>query len=270
MPFRTIDELPARVKTAFPGTRAREVFVRAFNTAHAGTCRTGGQQGDREACSFAIATAAAAKLRREDRAMNTTQGIAKLLEGLGALLGASEEEPIKRAKHPGSTSHDDNRPCPPGQIRDEKTGACRPTTPTEARAQKGDRVKLERTVPIVKVDDVKHLIASVVYEPEVVDAHGDGMTAEEIERSCHGFGIRYAQGHGELGTDHLERQDRASIVPVESYLAPVDFQLGDQLVKAGSWVMVSKVFDPKLWDGILDGTYTGYSFEGWGSRVLEN
>ncbi len=265
MPFRTIDELPARVKTAFPGTRARQVFLRAFNTAHAGTCRDGGQQGDREACSFAVATAAAARLRREDP-MKTRTGIAKLLEGLGVLLAGVDEEEIERAEHPGD--------CPPGQHRDEKTGKCRPANAAEmatARAQrKGERIKIERTVPIAKVDEVRHLIASVVYEPEVVDAHGDGMTAEEIERSCHGFGIRYAQGHGELGTDHLERQDRASIVPVESYLAPVDFQLGDQLVKAGSWVMVSKVFDPKLWDGILDGTYTGYSFEGWGSRVLEN
>lgn len=92
------------------------------------------------------------------------------------------------------------------------------------------------------------------------------MTAKEIEKSAHGFMIRYAQGAGELGTDHRRKESRASVVPIESFIAPVDFQLGAQLVKAGSWVLSAKIFDEELWKGVKTGQYTGWSFEGWGLR----
>ena len=163
-------------------------------------------------------------------------------------------------------------PCPRGQHRDEKTGRCRPANAAEmreARAMRKDAgaVELGWIVPIVKVDEERQLVASVVYEPGVEEAHGDTMTEEEIERSCHNFGVRYAQGRGELGTDHARKAGRLELVPVENYLAPVDFHLGKQLVTKGSWVMWSKVLDAELWKGIKSGEYTGYSFEGWGRRV---
>ena len=165
-------------------------------------------------------------------------------------------------------------PCPRGQHRDEKTGRCRPANAKERAAaaamRKDDRLELGWIVPIAKVDEERQLVASVVYEPGVEDAHGDAMTAAEIERSCHGFGIRYAQGRGELGTDHARKAKRLELVPVENFLAPVDFHLGKQLVTKGSWVMWSKVLDPDLWTGIKSGDYTGYSFEGYGRRVPGN
>ena len=49
---------------------------------------------------------------------------------------------------------------------------------------------------------------------------------------------------------------------VESYIAPEDFTLGSARVKKGSWVMVTKIKDDALWQKILDGKYTGYSFGG--------
>lgn len=263
MPFRTTAELPARVKTAFPGERAREVFLRAFNSAFDGTCRDGGRQGDREACSFAVATAAAARLTRSEGKMH---GIAKFLEGLGLLLGKDEDldELVDKAEH---------GPCPPGQHRDETTGKCRPANAAEMRAARqarkalGEEVEFDHVVPILKIDLERRLVASVVYEPDVADAHGDAMSRDEIEKSCHGFGIRYAQGRGELGTNHQDSTSRAAIVPVESYLAPADFYLGEQLITEGSWVMWSKVLDDELWKEVKAGTYTGYSFQGWGTRV---
>ncbi len=273
MPFRSIDELPARVKTAFPGERQRLVFVRAFNAAFNGTCRDGGEQGDRESCSFAVATAAAVRLTRSEGRM---KGLAKFLEGLGSLLGSDAEDELDKALH----THDGDgggaggtRPCPPGMTRDETTGKCRKATAAEtreagkARKEIGKEIALSHIVPIVKIDHERRLIASVVYEPDVEDAHGDAMTRDEIEKSCHGFGIRYAQGYGELGTNHQDEASRAAIVPVESFLAPADYYLGKQFVTEGSWVMWSKVIDEELWKEVKAGTYTGYSFEGWGTRV---
>ncbi len=134
------------------------------------------------------------------------------------------------------------------------------------KTENDDRVKLERIVPIAKIDEERQIVSAVVYEPNLADAHEEGMTAKEIEKSAHGFMIRYAQGAGELGTDHRRKESRASVVPIESFIAPVDFQLGAQLVKAGSWVLSAKIFDEELWKGVKTGQYTGWSFEGWGLR----
>ncbi len=255
MPFASNADLPDRVRSRF-GEHEQTVYRKAFNAAFDGVCKDGGRQGDREGCSFAVAATA---VKQAKGANMEHQGLKKILEGMSALLGPRDddlENLLEKLEHPG--------PCPPGQIRDPVTGKC-------VSEKKGQEKKaLSWLVPIVKVDEERRLIASVVYEPGVLDAHDDVMSAAEIEKSCHGFGIRYAQGHGELGTDHARKANRLEIVPVESYLAPVDFQLGAQLVTKGSWVMWSKVLDDDLWKGIKAGLYTGYSFEGWGRRVPVN
>ncbi len=234
MPFVANADLPQRIRSRYPSEAARTAFRRSFNAAFDGTCRDGGEQGDRESCSFAVASTAASRVTRSEERMTTEKsGIARMLEGLAVIL---------RGKGEG------------GDLVLENAG---------------EKVALSRIVPIVKIDLERRLVASVVYEPEVADAHGDGMSLSEIEKSCHGFGIRYGQGRGEMGTDHAEKASRLAIVPVETFLAPVDFDLGDQHVKKGSWVMWSKVLDDRLWKDVKDGVYTGYSFEGWGTRVLD-
>lgn len=40
---------------------------------------------------------------------------------------------------------------------------------------------------IAKAEDEKKLVYGVVYEPDIADAHGDFMTAEEIQKAAHGF-----------------------------------------------------------------------------------
>lgn len=247
------------------GEHEQTVYRKAFNSAFDGVCRDGGRQGDREGCSFAVA-ATAVKQAKGERMNKLAQLVREIqvealeAEGFIAAELTKAFEHFENAEHGGA-------PCPPGQHRDEKTGKCRPANAAEMREAADQRKAVTWTVPIVKVDQERRLIASVVYEPDVADAQDDSMTAEEIERSCHGFGIRYAQGRGELGTDHARKANRLEIVPVESYIAPVDFRLGDQQVSKGSWIMWSKVLDDDLWKGIKSGLYTGYSFEGWGRRV---
>lgn len=126
--------------------------------------------------------------------------------------------------------------------------------------------RIIRTVPIAKVDDEERLVFGVVYEPDVPDAHGDAMTGAEIRKMAHNFLRRYAQLHGELGTDHRKAAERAEVVPIESFIAPVDFQLGTQQVRKGSWLLGAKVLDEQIWKDVKAGKYTGWSFEGWGQR----
>jgi hypothetical protein len=54
---------------------------------------------------------------------------------------------------------------------------------------------------------------------------------------------------------------------VESYIAPCDFKVGEEPVKKGSWLVVSKVRDADLIKRIESGEITGYSLEGYASKV---
>lgn len=130
-----------------------------------------------------------------------------------------------------------------------------------------DRVRFTKRVPIAKVDESRRLVYGVVYEPNVPDAHDDMMTADEIEKACHGFMRKYATLRAASGLEHQVDVGRDQVVIVENAIAPVDYRLGQQLVTKGSWVMVTKVLDDQIWADVQAGRYTGYSFEGWGRRV---
>ena len=53
---------------------------------------------------------------------------------------------------------------------------------------------------------------------------------------------------------------------MESYIAPVDLTIpgsdGGDVVKKGSWVLVSKINDTDVLDALANGELTGYSLEG--------
>lgn len=135
-----------------------------------------------------------------------------------------------------------------------------------ADAKAASRDWIQRDVPIAKVDEERRVVLGVVYEPDIADAHGDGMTADQIERTAHGFMVRYANFLGDPGVDHRARVSRQQVVVVESYLAQEDFTLGDQAVRKGSWVMGMKLLDDDLWAGVKGGRFRGFSLQGWGRR----
>lgn len=108
---------------------------------------------------------------------------------------------------------------------------------------------------IVKADDAQRLVYGIVYEPNVADAHGDYMTPEEIEKAAHGF-LKDAR---EIDKQHDFQGGVGEVV--ESYIAPSDFEMGDELIKKGSWVLVTKASD-EIWEQIQKGEITGYSMAG--------
>ena len=125
--------------------------------------------------------------------------------------------------------------------------------------------KSQRSVSIAKADIEKKLVYGVVLEPmtdvtKEGDAHGDRMTAEEIEKSAHG----YMKEHQVLKLQH--QGGAVSARPVESYIAPCDMTIGEQEVKKGSWVLVTKIEHEGLWSAIKKGTIGGYSPGGTGFR----
>ncbi|APT47388.1 XkdF-like putative serine protease domain-containing protein [Bacillus safensis] len=108
---------------------------------------------------------------------------------------------------------------------------------------------------ITKADDVQRLVYGIVYEPNVADAHGDYMTPAEIEKAAHGF-LKDAR---EIDKQHDFQGGVGEVV--ESYIAPSDFEMGGEVIKKGSWVLVTKASD-EIWEQIQKGEITGYSMAG--------
>ncbi|WP_142425078.1 XkdF-like putative serine protease domain-containing protein [Enterococcus casseliflavus] len=108
---------------------------------------------------------------------------------------------------------------------------------------------------VTKADDPQKLVYGVVYEPNVEDVHGDYMDAETIEKAAHGFMADYQQ----IDKQHDFTTNAGKVV--ESYVAPVDMNIGDTTITKGTWVLVTKATD-EMWESIQKGDFTGYSLAG--------
>lgn len=120
----------------------------------------------------------------------------------------------------------------------------------------------QKTVNVMKSDEEKQLVTGVVYEPEVEDAHGDFMTADEIEKAAHQF----LKDYRNIDKQHDFISDVGEVV--ESWIAKTDMTLGDEEIKKGTWVMTVKVTDNESWESIKKGDITGFSMAGL-AEVIE-
>ena len=146
---------------------------------------------------------------------------------------------------------------------------------------------------ILKKDSPQRYSLGVVYAPGVTDTQNDYASSAEIEKACWGFNrqerqagslakklvkaltcgmtteipwedIEKATGRG-LGLMHeLWSPDLGEIV--ESYIAPCDLTIGDQLVVKGSWLL-GALWSPEIWPLVESGELDGYSLGGTATRV---
>lgn len=118
----------------------------------------------------------------------------------------------------------------------------------------------ERYVPIVKYNKKKGIVYGIVLKPNEVDSQGDYETEEDIEEAAHNFLIESRQidiNHWYISPD---------CVPVESYIAPVDFEWHGKKIKKGSWILGTYIRSPEIRKKIENGELTGYSIRGIGLR----
>ncbi|MFE8095745.1 XkdF-like putative serine protease domain-containing protein, partial [Bacillus toyonensis] len=94
----------------------------------------------------------------------------------------------------------------------------------------------EKEVRIIKGEDEEQkLVYGIVYspgsagDPRTHDAHGDFMTAEEIEKSAHNFIAKYRN----IDTQHDFNAGAGEVV--ESYVAPVDMDINGETITKGTW-----------------------------------
>lgn len=121
--------------------------------------------------------------------------------------------------------------------------------------------KFEKMVPIVpllaKADKDERIVYGIVYEPDEEDSQGDEANAEEIRKAAYQF-------MEEVQTFKvMHKGKKVKVRILENYIAPVDFTIEGKSVKKGSWVLVTRILDAKIWKAIKKGKLTGYSMAGY-------
>lgn len=127
---------------------------------------------------------------------------------------------------------------------------------------KGDDKLLE--CRILKADDDRHVITSVVYEPMVKDAHDNFMTAEQIEKTAHWF---LKNGNKVDFQHNFVAAEGCAIV--ESYIAPEDIEIGGEKVTKGTWVASIEVQNDEIWKMVQKKEINGFSMGGIGVYASE-
>ena len=121
--------------------------------------------------------------------------------------------------------------------------------------------KFERIIPIVPIlkenKGEEHIVYGIVYEPDEEDSQGDEANAEEIRKAAYQF-MEQVQTFKVM---HKGKNVKVRIL--ENYLAPVDFKIEGKSVKKGTWVLVTRILDKKIWKAIKKGKITGYSMAGY-------
>lgn len=133
------------------------------------------------------------------------------------------------------------------------------------------QTEVEVTTPLFK-NDAAQIVYSVVLSPGVRDSQGDIASAEEIEKAAHRFLVKYRKHD----VQHSEQAIEAA--PVESYIAPVDFEMEApdgtlHTVLKGAWVMGIHIDDRETWERCSKADHpeplTGVSIGGTGVRIPE-
>ncbi len=115
-------------------------------------------------------------------------------------------------------------------------------------------------IQIIKSDDEQQKIWGQVLRPNFVDLQGDVIDEREIEKAAHTF-LEKARKVG------LRHKGDAPATVIESYTAPIDFNLNGQTITKGTWIIGCHIKDPVIWKEIKEGRLNSFSIGGRGKRV---
>lgn len=139
--------------------------------------------------------------------------------------------------------------------------------------QKRYGIEVKWSAEIVKADNERHLVYGVVLKPDEVDSQGDTASADEIEMGAHQYMIRLQAPVQKQDSDQggIDLQHKAVLAfekarPVESFIAPVDYDINEHQVPKGSWVMAVHIPSDDVWQKVKKGEVQAFSVRGWGKR----
>lgn len=128
---------------------------------------------------------------------------------------------------------------------------------------------INHDIPILKSDEERYVFG-IVLEPNDggggvpldPDAQKDIYSAKTVRDAAH----RFMEMHQNIGLQHQEFANGAVRI-LESYVAPVDFDVDGTKVRKGTWLLAIRVVDDGLWKRIKDGEFTGFSIGGSAVRT---
>jgi DNA adenine methylase len=101
----------------------------------------------------------------------------------------------------------------------------------------------------------------IVLVPDEVDLQGDTYDEDEVRKACYSFNKFSRQAN----LFHVTKTTTFDFA--ESYLAPVDFTIGDFEVKKGTWLATIQVNSDELWELIKSGDISGLSIGAMASGI---
>lgn len=113
---------------------------------------------------------------------------------------------------------------------------------------------------IKKTDDEQRIAYAEVYAPNVLDTHGEYMSAEDVAELAHRF-MQMPDLSKSIDTNHDNVPNGS--YPVESFIA----REGDPDFTPGAWVLGTKIVDDEVWNAVKTGELNGYSFEAYVKKV---
>lgn len=119
---------------------------------------------------------------------------------------------------------------------------------------------------IAKRDEEKRIVFGPILIPEHVDLQDDVMSEEEIEKAAHNFLAKY---NVEKKAAHMHEDFDVSHEVVESYVAPVDFEMNGRKIVKGTWLMAMRILDNDIWEQVKSGEIRGFSPGGTGRKTEE-
>lgn len=109
-------------------------------------------------------------------------------------------------------------------------------------------------LPITKaLDEELKQVTYVAMIPDHTDLHGDYTSEEEVRKAKESFNKSMMRAN----LFHMVMTDSFEVI--ESYLAPCEMVLNDQLVKKSTWLMTLQIKDDSLWQLIKEDEITGIS-----------
>jgi len=103
-------------------------------------------------------------------------------------------------------------------------------------------------------EDMK-IFTCVALRPNCIDSHGDIYSEEVVLKGAHSF-LEHCLN---TALQHEVEVEKSDVSVVESYIAPIDMEIGTGQVLKGDWVVSLKVHNDEVWKACKDGVFTGLS-----------
>lgn len=145
----------------------------------------------------------------------------------------------------------------------KKTGSESKSRRASLSAMKNAEESFKKSKLIQKsLNEEKRLATFIVLEPQdtdgtTTDLHSDWYDADTILDACIEFNKTMHLRKGNLY--HATETD--GYIFLESYILPASMELGDRIIKAGSWLMTLSFSSLWQWEAVKNGTFNGVSVQ---------